>query len=182
MQHLTSMRYFAHLISQREIWSLLANLDGGPDAEARKPWALRAERCTGWPVQLPQGQRAHVHVYTTSFLEPQVSILVNFIRTQTTIPVPWHSNKYMDRGFPPDRLSQGPRMPVPQQLGFRKTPETSRVTSTHVFGKKHRYQNSRWTGLRAYNHRGLLTKYIHSASVRERDLTTAAQLYQSCTT
>ena len=107
MQHLASMHDFTHLIPQCEVWRLLANLHGGSDAKARKAWALSAERGTGWPVQLPKRQRAHVHTDET-FTTGVGSNEFAPDDQPGTLSVPWDSNKDMDRGFPPDRLYRGP--------------------------------------------------------------------------
>ena len=65
------MHNTAHLVFKREVWGLLADLHGGPDAEARYPRALGAERRTRWPVQLPCGQCAYVHVnYSATVVGP----------------------------------------------------------------------------------------------------------------
>lgn len=85
------MHHTAHLISQREVWRFLANLHSSPDAEARKAWALSAERGTGWPVQLPKRQRAHVHTDETFATGVGVDELARPLR-----------------GFLADRLYRGP--------------------------------------------------------------------------
>ena len=115
MQHLTSMHQSAHLISQREVWRLLANLHGGSDAKVHKARALSAERGTRWPLQLPQWQRAHMHAAANSLLVwCLVSLLLQttnqdlfqFLGTATTT---WSVAFLLTAYF------EGPRRPVLSQ-------------------------------------------------------------------